>query len=496
MQDRVSANPGRVLITPESGDAYYAKIERADNPTSVGTPLNKANLLTDATASDYGLTSSATPNTMFQALKTNHRPWRVGDILETARTDLGSDWLLCNGAYVDKSDYPALYNLLPKVSSITKTLNISPVSCCAYGEGYLAVGVGGDVYSKSASIAYTSDPIHGTWTIKSLPITGLSPNVYIDAMVYDNGYWVICGHDMGYHACVWYSQSITGSFTCKIIYEHVNKLTVYTTGICYGGGYWSISANASESIGSNYTNTYVFYTDDLTGDAWTTKQIARANLFSINGTKGSFGIAYKNGQWAVAYGYQKLRIYYTSSLSSSWSYYDAINDLLGAHTYNFFHFTMKNNYFVVCGNYVDTDSSLSEQVVVYASSITGTWRTITGESDGSSAVDEANTYLSINFADYIDGQWVFVGKYQGKYGYALKSSITSGSTLSFTTITAANDYNKIFVMPSDDIFLFSYWEERNDTTMLLRDIPSTSVITSQLPTISVSNARAYIRAEE
>ena len=69
MQDRVSANPGRVLITPESGGAYYATIERADNPSVIGTALNKASLLTDTTAADYGLDSTATPNDALQALK-------------------------------------------------------------------------------------------------------------------------------------------------------------------------------------------------------------------------------------------------------------------------------------------------------------------------------------------------------------------------------------------------------------------------------------------
>lgn len=50
MIDRVPRYPGRVLITPESGSAYYATIERADQPTQAGTPLNKATLLSDATA--------------------------------------------------------------------------------------------------------------------------------------------------------------------------------------------------------------------------------------------------------------------------------------------------------------------------------------------------------------------------------------------------------------------------------------------------------------
>ena len=67
MQDRVSVNPGRVLITPESGEPYYATLERADNPSVVGTPLNKANLLSDASAALYGLTNTAVPNDMWAA---------------------------------------------------------------------------------------------------------------------------------------------------------------------------------------------------------------------------------------------------------------------------------------------------------------------------------------------------------------------------------------------------------------------------------------------
>lgn len=42
--DRVPTNANRMKITPENGSAFFAKVERADNPTVVGTPVNAANL--------------------------------------------------------------------------------------------------------------------------------------------------------------------------------------------------------------------------------------------------------------------------------------------------------------------------------------------------------------------------------------------------------------------------------------------------------------------
>lgn len=42
--DRVPTNPNRMKITPENGDSYFATVERADNPSVAGTPVNAANL--------------------------------------------------------------------------------------------------------------------------------------------------------------------------------------------------------------------------------------------------------------------------------------------------------------------------------------------------------------------------------------------------------------------------------------------------------------------
>ena len=62
MQDREPTYPGRVTLTPVYGLANTYDMERADRPLQEGTPLNKANLLKDATAALYGLGTDAVPD--------------------------------------------------------------------------------------------------------------------------------------------------------------------------------------------------------------------------------------------------------------------------------------------------------------------------------------------------------------------------------------------------------------------------------------------------
>lgn len=56
--DRVPTFPNRIKITREDGTSEYVTWERADEPTVVGTPINKA--LFDSIAADMGLSSNIT----------------------------------------------------------------------------------------------------------------------------------------------------------------------------------------------------------------------------------------------------------------------------------------------------------------------------------------------------------------------------------------------------------------------------------------------------
>ena len=71
MQDRVALFPGRVKLVPVSGQTNVYDMTRQDSPTVEGTPLNKANLLADATCEALGITpDTGTPNDALFALIT------------------------------------------------------------------------------------------------------------------------------------------------------------------------------------------------------------------------------------------------------------------------------------------------------------------------------------------------------------------------------------------------------------------------------------------
>ena len=68
MVDRVPTYPGRVQLVPVSGQDNIYDLTLADEPVQVGTPLSKANLLTDETAANVYQATGSTPATPNWAL--------------------------------------------------------------------------------------------------------------------------------------------------------------------------------------------------------------------------------------------------------------------------------------------------------------------------------------------------------------------------------------------------------------------------------------------
>ena len=162
MQDRIPLYPGRVTLTPVSGQANTYDMARADQPTKEGTPLNKATFLKDSTAALYRLGEDAVPDDVL--IKLSDSPMKVGDIKATVRTDLGDKWLLCNGESAPAVQYPDLADLLgsgfnPDFSNMYQESDSSLTPYFWGGKYFLfspVSGTGGIKYANTINGAYST----------------------------------------------------------------------------------------------------------------------------------------------------------------------------------------------------------------------------------------------------------------------------------------------------------------------------------------------------
>lgn len=144
MKNRVPANPGRVLITPEDGSAaFYATVTRADNPTEAGDPLSKETLLTDATAELYGLDATAVPDEVLAAARS---------LISTAQSTADSKCKIVPGSYTGTGTYGEVNKNSLTFDGTPKLLIVSSTVSSAYG-GSRTYPQLVFVYGQSGSIA-------------------------------------------------------------------------------------------------------------------------------------------------------------------------------------------------------------------------------------------------------------------------------------------------------------------------------------------------------
>lgn len=144
MKNRVPANPGRVLITPEDGSAaFYAVLTRADNPTEDGDPLSKETLLTDATAALYGLDATAVPDEVLAAARS---------LISTAQSTADSKCKIVSGSYTGTGTYGSGNKNSLTFDGTPKLLIVSSTVSSAYGGRHTYPQLI-FVYGESGSIA-------------------------------------------------------------------------------------------------------------------------------------------------------------------------------------------------------------------------------------------------------------------------------------------------------------------------------------------------------
>jgi len=291
MKDRVSKYPGRVLMTPEDGSApFYATMQRADEPTQPGDPLNKATLLQDDTAALFGMGSGAVPNDLFKAIGQNFINGypQIGDLRYSVLNGIDEKWLLCNGELVRKKDYPDLYNILPgsgassRIGTATDVFgsdsNLSRRIVCG-GEYMVVYGTNTNINSF-----YVTKNIADGWTKVTLPFT-----YDIDSLTlcYDNGLWVAFAArsaDVGETLYVYpyTANDPMGTWTQRTRLEAEYESTTY---FAYKNGTF-LCINTKNSACLSYA------TKDLDA-GWVKKTVV------VGYPDGKMGLCYADGTWVL-----------------------------------------------------------------------------------------------------------------------------------------------------------------------------------------------------
>lgn len=170
MEDREPLYPGRIKLTPVSGQANVYDSVRADQPVKAGTPLNKNTFLKDTTAALFGKTSAALPDEIFQILA-NAALYKNGEIVTpggitvpNVKIELGS--YVGTGAFGQSNpssitfSFPFDIAILfgeSKYGSISHNNNSNwmiskqqlNANAYTYGTGF-SLGLGGSSYGKTS----------------------------------------------------------------------------------------------------------------------------------------------------------------------------------------------------------------------------------------------------------------------------------------------------------------------------------------------------------
>lgn len=337
--DRVPRYPGRVTLTPVSGQANTYDLQRADDPIQEGTPINRA--LFESIEGD--ITTTRTDLMEEIAAQT-----KIGDISLTVRTDKGNNWLPCNGQAITESEYPELYAFLEE-SAAGAELGLRQLSTeteteltqITRGGGttpyWVACGTGGRIF-------YTTS-LSGTWQVKQV----ISDGYDLTGIVYADGKWVVCGNtgSPDYYPFVAYASLPSGTWTMKQI---ASSGTFYTgnTYLTYGNGSWVLATPNTSSY------MWIYYTTDPTG-TWTQKSDHVKGTFVCL----TYGDGYFVGSAKATNTYPSLR--YSMDPGRAWVS-KTISSSLSSNTMN--EIIYANGYWVACGG---------KSYIAYSTSISGTW---------------------------------------------------------------------------------------------------------------------------
>ena len=343
--------------------------------------------MTNATKSLFGLGSDAVPDDVFQKLQGNYL--KVGDTLTTTRTDLGDNWMLCNGEILNRDEYPLLSSEMPSsllYRTTTKEVwnntylnaeNQGSVQSIRYVNGYYVI-CGSDRYNSGnfrGRIAYTKNP-SGSWTIIDMYNKN---NLYFESIkdiVYANGYYVVVGMASNY-IHIAYTTSLTSNWTMNS-----TSIGAYSSNTAYRlkylNGYFIVCARLGSSRGIDDAS--IVYTNNPTL-SWTVTSIKVDNTAELT------DIIYEDGKYILALMSftnespttvtRRLDLYSSEYLNGPWTRH-SVMQYRGDANYKMLYNTrilFYNGYYILVGPLLTTVNDVGKNSIsiIYSESLNGPW---------------------------------------------------------------------------------------------------------------------------
>lgn len=400
--------------------------------------------------------------TVIEAGETKDEKYKVGDVLVTARTDLGSDWLLCNGDPILPSLYPKLCELKTLQKGIGGYWKLkTTISASPYGftsvDYYDGVWVGLAVGSDSFILYKSTDGV--AWTrIAS------SSSFYARAVRCINGRWVVYGQVGSYaQPGIFIQDDVSKSWT-TITLDTSHSFAV--VGVAYNNGTWYAMVQGKDYGTYLYTSTNPVATWNLSARPVPTPYInTDINLSDFR---------FENGRF-VGVGYHRTNnmypaVIYSTNPLSSWSC-----ELLTSYAYRLSHVQYHNGYWIAYG--VNESSTYYNNRIFLSTSPGDSW----------SAVDLGTKDVSINDTWYHDGLFVAMGTSNDTV-YVFASKAPGQAMTKYTVIENAGSISMMAIR----------YNEQNGTWFMLGRKDNNPVqyvhYPYLLPTISLDSVYAYIKA--
>lgn len=375
---------------------------------------------------------------------------KIGDIKITRRTDLGDNWLLCNGAEISESEYPEVYAMYRETMSAVKEEQTGGVE-----------SINGIVYHNGRWIAYGSSLENGdnypiiftTTNLKSWYKYKLDSTyeVEIHDIAYNNGTWVAVGCTSSAHPYVYVTTTPTGSWT-RISLDGYTEVKA----IMYHDGVWLIAGNDDDN-----SHPVIYYTTTPSG-TWTRKEISTS-------TDTIYDVGYFNGVWVIgAYGY----VYTSTVPGDAWTRrpLPASGTILNL---------------TIAGNKLVILTGSSNRLTIFeTTNATGEWTANTY----TLPIPTSKTSISICDAVYHDGSWFVMGSQGSNYTTAI-----------FTATDAKRDWTVYHDYDNSNRLSNGYICCYGNSVMAVSDYDSdfrVSRTISYLPVVSIDRSYAYIKAKE